>query len=364
MKLSDIISTLEKFAPPQLQESYDNSGLLIGNTQTEIIKALVTVDVTEAVLKEAIEKKCNLIISHHPLIFKGIKSITGKNAEERIIEKAIKNDIAIYAIHTNLDNVDRGINAILCQKLGIKNTRILSPKKELLRKLVTFCPSDHAEKVRKAIFEAGAGQIGEYDSCSFNTPGTGSFRGSDATHPFVGEKGKLHYEDEIRIETIYPVYRETAVLKALFESHPYEEVAYDLYPLENVFDRVGAGMIGELETEADELEFLKSVKQTLGSGCVRHTKLPGKKIKKVAVCGGSGSFLIGDAIRAGADIFITGDIKYHDFFQAENRIIIADVGHYESEQFAKELIYHVLIEKFPNFAVLISEGGTNPINYL
>ncbi|MBN2175862.1 MAG: Nif3-like dinuclear metal center hexameric protein [Bacteroidales bacterium] len=364
MKLSDIIAALEKFAPPQLQESYDNSGLLIGNIQSEIKKALVTVDVTEAVLKEAIEKKCNLMISHHPLIFKGLKSITGKNAEERIIEKAIKNNIAIYAIHTNLDNVDQGINAILSKKLGLKNMRILSPKKELLRKLVTFCPADHAEKVRKAIFEAGAGHIGEYDSCSFNTPGTGSFRGSDATNPFVGEKGTLHYEDEIRIETIYPVYRESAVLNALFESHPYEEVAYDLYPLENVFDRVGAGMIGELEKETDELEFLKNVKQTLGSGCIRHTRLPGKKIKKVAVCGGVGSFLIGDAIRAGADIFITGDIKYHDFFQAENHIIITDVGHYESEQFAKELIYDVLIEKFPNFAVLISEGATNPINYL
>ncbi len=249
MKIQEIIKPLEELAPPFLQESYDNAGLLIGNPQTKVEKVLITLDVTEPVLNEAIEKKCGLIIAHHPLIFKGLKSITGKNATERIVEIAIRRDIAIYAIHTNLDNVDGGVNDILCKKLGLKNTRILSPKKEILRKLVTFCPEDHAEKVRKAIFSAGAGHIGEYDSCSFNAPGTGSFRGSDDTNPFVGEKGKLHYENEIRIETIYPVYKEQAILNALFIAHPYEEVAYDIYFLGNEFTRVGAGMIGELERE-------------------------------------------------------------------------------------------------------------------
>ena len=364
MKIQDIIKPLEELAPPYLQESYDNTGLLIGNLQNEVKKALITLDVTEALLQEAIHKKCGLIIAHHPLIFKSLKSITGKNATERIVEKAIKNNIAVYAIHTNLDNVDTGVNTILCSKLGLKNTKILSPKKELLRKLVTFCPADYAEKIRKAIFDAGAGHIGNYDSCSFNAPGTGSFRGSEDTNPFVGEKGKLHYENEIRIETVYPVYKEQAVLKALFDSHPYEEVAYDIYFLGNEYSRVGAGMIGELEKEIDEIGFLNKIKKTTGTGCIRHSQLLNRKIKKVAVCGGTGSFLIKDAKKARADVFITADVKYHEFFEAENKMVIADIGHYESEQFAKELIYNVLNKKFSNFAVLISETNTNSVNYL
>jgi len=364
MKIKEIIKPLEDFAPVYLQESYDNSGLLVGNKNMEIKKVLITLDVTEEVLDEAITKQCNLIISHHPVIFKGLKSITGKNSSERIVAKAIKNDIGIYAIHTNLDNVDEGVNSILCDKLDLKNKKILSSKKELLRKLVTFCPVDDAEQVREAMFSAGAGHIGNYDSCSFNTPGTGSFKGSEDTNPYIGEKGKLHYEEEIRIETIYPVYREKKILNALFEAHPYEEVAYDIYFLENEFNRVGAGMTGELEQELNEMEFLKRVKEITQTGSIRHSRLLGHKIKKVAVCGGSGSFLIHSAVKAGADIFITGDIKYHDFFEAENKIVIADIGHYESEQFARELIFNILIKKFPTFAVLISDLNSNPINYL
>ena len=364
MKIKEIIKPLEEFAPVYLQESYDNSGLLVGNENMEVKKTLITLDVTEEVLDEAITKQCDLIISHHPVIFKGLKSITGKNSSERIVAKAIKNDIGIYAIHTNLDNVDEGVNSILCDKLGLKNKKILSSKKELLRKLVTFCPVDDAEQVREAMFGAGAGNIGNYDSCSFNTPGTGSFKGSEVTKPYVGEKEKLHYEEEIRIETIYPVYRGKKILNALLEAHPYEEVAYDIYFLENEFNRVGAGMTGELEQELNEMEFLKKVKEITQTGCIKHSRLLGNKIKKVAVCGGSGSFLIHSAIKTGADIFITGDIKYHDFFEAENKIVIADIGHYESEHFARELIYNILIKKFPNFAVLISDLNTNPINYL
>ena len=364
MKVKEVIEALEQIAPTYLQESYDNSGLLIGHADDEVHKVLITLDITEEVLQEAIREKCNLIISHHPVIFNGLKSITGKNATERIVEEAIKNNIAIYAIHTNLDNVDKGVNSIICDKIGLTNRKILAPKKELLRKLVTFCPVDHAEKVRQAIFNAGAGHIGNYDSCSFNTPGTGSFRSSDESNPFVGKIGKLHYENEIRIETIYPVYHENLILKALIEAHPYEEVAYDIYFLGNKFERVGAGMIGEIESERDEMDFLQNLKQTFGTGCVRHSKLLGKKIKKVAVCGGSGSFLIGNAKNAGADIFITGDVKYHDFFEADGKIVIADIGHFESEQFAKDLIYSILNKKFSNFAVLISELNTNSVNYL
>ncbi len=364
MLLSDITRFLEEIAPVQLQESYDNSGLLIGNPQKPINQALISLDLTEDVLKEAIEKKCNLIISHHPVLFKGLKKITGSSSVERIVEKAIKNDIAVYALHTNLDNIDSGVNAILCQKLGINKTKILAPIKESLRKLVTFCPIDNAEDVRAAIFEAGAGHIGNYDSCSFNARGTGSFRGSDDTNPYVGEKGKLHYEEEVRIETIFPMYLEKKIISALLNAHPYEEVAYDIYFLANENNNSGAGMIGELDNAVSEEDFLNHVKQVTSMSCIRHSEFTGRSIKKVAVCGGSGSFLIQNAIGAGADIYLTGDIKYHDFFLAENKLVIADIGHYESEQFAKELIYSYLIKKFPNFAVQISEANTNSVNYL
>jgi dinuclear metal center YbgI/SA1388 family protein len=364
MKIREFIKPLEEFAPVFLQEDYDNSGLLIGNPDHEVSKVLITLDITKEVMQEAIHKKFDIIISHHPLIFKGLKSITGKNATERLVQTAIENKIAIYAMHTNLDNVDQGVNEILSDKLGLINRKILSPKKDLLRKIVTFCPPDHVEKVRKALFDAGAGHIGNYDSCSFNTPGTGSFRGLENTNPFAGEKGTLHYENEIRIETIFPAYLEESILNALFSAHPYEEVAYDIYRLENKFNRVGAGMIGELKFETEEAEFLALLKKIIKTGCIKHSHLTGKKVKRVAVCGGSGSFLINDALKSGADAFITGDVRYHDFFEGENKMLIADVGHYESEQFSKELIYHILNNKFPTFAVLISEINTNSVNYL
>lgn len=363
MKIKDIISHLEKLAPPFLQESYDNAGLLIGNSNAVVSKALISLDVTEAVLDEAITKNCQIIIAHHPLIFKGLKRITGKNMVERIVTKAIKNDIAIYAIHTNLDNVKGGVNSILCEKLGIVNNKILAPKEGLLRKLVAFCPKKDASKIRQAIFDAGAGHIGNYDNCSFNTEGTGSFRALEGTNPYVGEKGKLHFEEEVRIESVFPVYLENDILQALHTTHPYEEVAYDIYPLMNTHGNVGAGMIGDLEIEMDEKLFLQKVKDIAGTACIRHSDFLGRKIKKVAVCGGSGSFLIKDAIRAGADLFISGDINYHDFFDADKKLVIADIGHYESEQFSKDLIYSVLIKKFPTFAVLISKGHTNSVNY-
>ncbi len=363
MKIKTLLTPLEKLAPPFLQESYDNAGLLIGDPDSDVSKVLISLDVTEEILDEAISKNCQIIIAHHPLIFKGLKRITGKNMVERIVTKAIKNDIAIYAIHTNLDNVKDGVNSILCEKLGIKDTRILSPKEGLLRKLVTFCPKKDASKIRQAIFDAGAGHIGNYDNCSFNTEGTGSFRALEVSNPYVGEKDKLHYEEEVRIESVYPVYLENKILRAMNAAHPYEEVAYDIYPLMNTHGNVGAGMIGELEREMDERTFLQRIKDITDTACIRHSDLLGKRIKKVAVCGGSGSFLINDAIRAGADIFITGDIKYHEFFDADKKLVIADIGHYESEQFSKDLIYSVLIKKFPTFAVLISEGHTNSVNY-
>jgi len=364
MTVQEIVKPLEELAPYHLQESYDNAGLLIGKPQMEISKILITLDVTEAVLEEAMAKGCGLVIAHHPLIFKGLKSLTGKNTVERMVEAAIKNDIAIYAIHTNLDNVDTGVNAILCKKLNLIKPQILEPKKHLLRKLVVFCPVEDAKKVRLALFSAGAGHIGDYDSCSYNTTGEGSYRGSEETHPYVGEKGKLHFEKEIRIETIYPVYKEQQIIDAMIKEHPYEEVAYDIYFLGNAFDKTGAGMIGSLEKPENAKSFLERVKKTTKTGCIKYSGNIDRKISRVAVCGGAGSFLIGKAKKAGADIFITGDVKYHDFFEAEDNLIIADTGHYESEQFTKELIYSILIEKFPTFAVLISEVNTNSVNYL
>ena len=364
MKLNEIIAPLEKFAPLSLQETYDNSGLLIGEKDQEITGALISLDLTEEVMEEAIAKKCNLIISHHPVIFTGLKSITGKNSTERIIKTAIKNDIGLYAIHTNLDNVHNGVNDVLCKKLGIVNAKILATKGNLYRKLVTFCPTNEAERVREALFKAGAGHIGNYDKCSFNMEGSGTFRGSEETNPFVGNKGELHYEMEIRIETIFPVYLESEILHSLFEAHPYEEVAYDIYSLENQSNQIGAGKIGELKQATNVEEFFEDIKKITGTGCIRHSRIISKQVKKIAVCGGSGSFLINEAKRAGADVFLTGDVKYHDFFEAGEKMVIADIGHYESEQFAKELIYSVLKENFSNFAVLISETNTNSVNYL
>jgi dinuclear metal center YbgI/SA1388 family protein len=364
MQIGEIIATLENIAPLSFQESYDNSGLLIGTDDQLITKALITLDITEPVIDEAIRKGCNLIISHHPLIFTGIKKLVSGSSTERIVVKAIKNDIAIYAAHTNLDNASNGVNALLCRKLGIQNPRILKPASGLLKKLVTFCPASHAQKVRETLFEAGTGIIGNYDSCSFSVSGEGTFRALEGSSPFIGTKNELHSGNEVRIETIFPSFLQSAVIKALILAHPYEEVAYDIIPLDNHHPWVGAGMIGELLSPLDELSFLKGVKDILGAKCIRYSSLSGKEIQKIAVCGGAGSFLINDAIAAGADVFLTGDVRYHDFFIPEGRILVADVGHFESEQFTKELIFAVLLEKFPTFAVQISETGTNPVSYL
>ncbi|MBI9036666.1 MAG: Nif3-like dinuclear metal center hexameric protein [Bacteroidales bacterium] len=363
MKLKEITKCIEELAPLSFQESYDNSGLLLGSCYKIIKSALITLDITESIIDEAIQKKCNLIISHHPLIFSGLKRLSGNTFVERILLKAIKNDIAIYSVHTNIDNVINGVNSILAQKIGLKNLKILSPKSGLLQKLVTFCPSMHAEKVRNAIFEAGAGNIGNYSSCSFNSDGKGSFQASDNTNPFVGKLNELHFEDEIRIETIFPTHKTSEILNALLDAHPYEEVAYDIYPLENEFANVGSGIIGELENSEDETVFLNRIKKICKADCLRHSKKIAKNVKKIAICGGSGSFLIDKAIASNADVFISGDIKYHDFFKADNKIVIADIGHFESEQFVKDLLYSILIKKFPNFALQISEVNTNAVYY-
>jgi dinuclear metal center YbgI/SA1388 family protein len=364
MKIKDITEFLETIAPIAFQESYDNSGMLIGNENEELTGILITLDTTEEVLEEAIRKKANLIISHHPLIFKGLKQLTGKNYVERTAIKAIKNGINVYAMHTNLDNVVSGVNAILSQKLNLKMCTVLKTMNDHLRKLVTFVPTDYSEKIRQALFDAGAGRIGNYDSCSFTAQGNGSFKAGDNTNPFVGKKNSLHIEAEDRIETIYPKHLEATILKTLIASHPYEEVAYDLYSINNTYEKAGAGMIGELETEMKLRDFLQLVKQTLKTGMLKYTGDLDQNVKKIAVCGGSGAFLLKDAIKRKADVFLSADFKYHDFFDAENKIIIVDAGHYETEQFTKELIFDLLIKKFNTFACFLSEQNTNPINYI
>jgi dinuclear metal center YbgI/SA1388 family protein len=361
--LSDIVSYLETQAPLALQESYDNTGLQTGEYSQIIHAALLTIDVTEEILQEAIEKKANLIITHHPLIFGGLKRITGSSVVEKIVIKAIRNHIAILAVHTNLDNAEGGVNAKLAEKLGLSQCRILQPLKGKLRKLVTFVPSGHISVVRQAIFDAGAGHIGNYDQCSFNLEGCGTFRGNDHTNPFAGEPGKMHTEKETRLETIYPEWLEPQIIAALMEVHPYEEVAYDIYSLENSFGRTGAGMVGILPAPVDEEDFLKTLKGTFRIPVIRHSPLLNKPVSRVAICGGAGSFLLKDAVSAGADFFISGDIKYHQFFDPAGKIVMADIGHYESEQFTKELFYELLTKKFPTFAVHLSEVNTNPVSY-
>jgi dinuclear metal center YbgI/SA1388 family protein len=364
MKLRELTAFLETVAPLAYQEDYDNSGLIVGDPDQEVNGALISLDCTEEIVDEAIEHGLNLIISHHPIVFKGLKKFNGKTYVERVVMKAIKHGIAIYAIHTNLDHVLEGVNKKICDKLGVQDCSILQPKSDGLRKLVTFCPDADAEKVRQAMFEAGAGWIGNYSECSYNTEGFGTFKAGENTNPHVGEIGKRHEESEVRIETIYPAHIERKLIAALFEAHPYEEVSYDLYPVSNPYPGVGAGMIGNLETDQDEMEFLRHVKEKLNAQVIRHTRLRGKKIRRVAVCGGSGSFLLGKAISAGADIFITADFKYHEFFDAEGKLIIADVGHFESEQFTQELLLELITEKFRNFALRLTVQNTNPINYL
>jgi len=364
MNLHEIISFFEEVAPFSLQESYDNSGLQTGNPTMEISGALICLDVTVEVIEEALQHKLNLIISHHPLVFHPVKSLTGKNATEKMLIKAIKNDLAILSVHTNIDAVVPGVNDKIADKLGLTNRRILQSAEELLLKLAFFVPVNDAEKVRDSVFKAGAGVIGEYDNCSFNTPGTGTFRASENTNPHVGKKNKLHHEEEVKVEMIVPSWLKNKVVNALIESHPYEEVAYDLFPLKNKLDIVGMGMLGELEEEMSEYDFLNALKTVFNTGCVKYSSLLDRPVKKVALCGGSGSFLLSKAIASGADVFVTADLKYNHYFDAEGKLIIADIGHYESEQFTKELFYELLMKKFPKFALRLSEVNTNPINYL
>lgn len=363
MKIKDIVQLLDEFAPPFYQESYDNAGLITGNSSLDCTGVICTLDATEEVILEAIEKGCNLIVAHHPIIFGGLKKITGKSYVERAIITAIKNDVSIYAIHTNLDNLLEGVNGRMADKLGLKNRKILLHKLNTLMKLYVYVPIGDAPKLREAIFKAGAGTIGNYSECSFNIQGTMTFTPGEGTNPYVGETGKREVSPEEKIEVILPAYLREKVVAAMMEAHPYEEVAYDLVPVNNSLTNAGSGLTGELPEEMDENAFLQLMKQQYNLQVVRHTPLLKKKVKKVALCGGAGSFLIKNALASGADFYITSDVKYHEFFDAENRMVIADTGHWESEQFTVDLLYDFLHSKNTTFAVLKTTVKTNPVNY-
>ncbi len=363
IKINDLLKSITDEAPLSLQESYDNSGLIVGDPESVITKVLLSIDITFEVIAEAVEKKCDLIISHHPLIFKGIKKLTPSDPVSRIVIEAVQNRIAIAAMHTNLDNYQFGVNYQMAKKIGLERFKVLQPISNSLRKLVVFCPKSEAEKVRNAIFHAGGGHIGNYDQCSFNAEGLGSFRGNDQTNPFLGTIGELHFEQELRIETVVPSHLVPKVVTAMLEAHPYEEVAYDIIALENKYDGVGSGMIGFLPQPMHPLDFLDMIAEKLEADVLRHSQILNKKISKVAICGGSGSFLLHQAKMAAADAFVTADVKYHDFFDADQKLLFIDAGHFETEQFTKELIAEMIQKKFPTFAVLKSEVKTNAVQY-
>jgi dinuclear metal center YbgI/SA1388 family protein len=362
--IKEIIKVLEEMAPLAYAEDFDNVGLLVGDQELVATGALVCHDSLENVIDEAITKNCNLVVCFHPILFSGLKKITGKNYVERAIIKAIKNDIAIYAVHTALDNHKEGVNKIFCNALGLTNTKVLIPKLNFIRKLVTYTIPENAAAIRSALFEVGAGNIGNYDNCSFSSNGIFTFKGNDDSNPVIGEKGKLHTGKEIKIEVIFEKHLESKILKALFTAHLYEEVAYEIYEMQNTHKNIGLGMIGELENAMNETDFLKFVKTTMQADGIRHSVFLKKTIKKVAVLGGSGSYAIKNAIQAGADAFLTADLKYHQFYEAENKLLLADIGHFESERYTKNYIVDFLRKKILNFAIILSEENTNPVKYL
>lgn len=364
MQIKEIINLLEELSPTFYAESYDNVGLLVGDPYAKLTGILITHDTLPKVVDEAVEKGLNMIVSFHPIIFSGLKKITGKNYVEKTVIKAIKNDIAIYAIHTALDVSWQGVNDIVLQKLGAVNKQILLPKENTIKKLSTYVPAENAEKVRLALFESGAGTIGNYDNCSFNIVGNGTYKGNEESNPVIGEKGVLHIEKESNINITFPAHLERKILNTLIKVHPYEEVAYEITTLDNQNQQIGLGMTGELQNPMPEIDFFQYLKEKLPTKCIRHSNFTGKEIKKIAVLGGSGSFATKSAIASGADVFISADFKYHEFYGAEDKIIIADIGHYESEQFTKNLLFEYLSKKITKFAVVLSELNTNPINYL
>lgn len=363
MIVREVAQLLESLAPLATAEDFDNVGLLIGDPKAEVSGILVTLDTLESVVDEALTKNCNLIVSFHPILFKGLKRIGTETYVERVVTKAIQHKIAIYAVHTALDNASEGVNAAICERLGLQETSILIPKPAGIKKLSTYVPASSLDQLLEGLFEAGAGDIGKYSHCSFLLEGKGSFKPDADATPSKGTPGAIHTENEMQVQVVFPSHNEGQVVSALFQHHPYEEIAYEIFAMENTNRHVGMGKIGTLSEPMQEKKFLAVVKEQFNTGCIRHSVLRDKPIKKVAVLGGSGAFAIGAARAQEADVFITADLKYHNFFEAEGKILLMDIGHFESEQFTKPLLYDFLRKKIPNFAILLSESNTNPIYY-
>ncbi|SEH57871.1 dinuclear metal center protein, YbgI/SA1388 family [Epilithonimonas hominis] len=363
MKIKEFINEFEQIIPVRQAEDFDNVGLLCGNPEREISGVLIAHDALEFIIDEAIEKNFNLILCFHPIIFSGLKSITGKNYVERAVLKALENKIAIYAIHTAFDNDYFGVNYKICEVLGLKNQQVLMPKKNQLKKLEVYVPTDSAEKLRNALFVAGAGNIGFYDECSFTIQGDGTFRPLEGSNPVTGTHNERENANEVLINVIFEDYKTNQILFAMKENHPYEEVAYQLITLENDNQYTGLGRCGNLEQEMDELDFLTFIKQKFNIDIIRHSSLNNKKIRTIGVLGGSGASGIKAAMSAKCDAYITGDVKYHDFFFAEGKMLICDIGHFESEQFVVQQLFEILSEKFTTFAIAKTTQKTNPVNY-
>lgn len=363
MKIQDVIQAAKEKWPLQQAEDFDNVGLLCGNLDREVTGILICHDSLESVVEEAIQKNCNLIIAFHPIIFSTLKSLTGRNYVGRAVIKALENKIAIYALHTALDNDWKGVNHRICNELGLNNLRVLMPKAGALSYLQVYVPKENAESLESAIFSAGAGQIGNYDLCNYKIMGTGSFRPLQDAHPTIGKQGNREFVEEAQLNFIFESWKTDQITSAMRKAHPYEEVAYQIYALENENHFEGLGQYGDFGQAMDEIEFLKFVKEKFQLKIIRHSGLLNKKIKRVGVIGGSGVSGIAAAKKVHCDAFLCGDFKYHDFFKAEGQILLADIGHFESERFVIEQLFEFFSEKFSKFAVLKSEVNTNPVNY-
>ena len=360
--IDEVVALIETKYPLSWQESYDNCGLQTGNLQATLTGIVISLDCTEQVIDEALANGANLIISHHPVIFSGLKKITGKSDAEKVIIKAIKHDISLYALHTNFDNAPEGVSYQLANILGLNRIKPLQVSQGQLNKLSTYVPVDHADSLRNALFDAGAGGIGNYDSCSFNVAGIGTFRPNQKANPFLGSAGELHQENEIKLEVLVPNHLLGSVTKALFNQHPYEEVAYEIIQLKNEWKELGSGAWGEFDEPKSADQFLNLVKETFGGNIKFTSKV--KQVKRVGICGGTGIFLLKNAFAAQCDAFITSDVKYHQFFDSSKNLMIVDIGHYEAEILALSTIRDFLLQNFSTFAIQLAESHTNPVNYL
>lgn len=365
MTIKEVTQFLESRFPLYLQEDFDNCGVQCGNVNNEISGAMVCFEMTEKIIDEAISKNCNLVISHHPLILKrGITKIVPSDRVGAMICKALANNMVLYSMHTNIDSGEGGGNDVFAEKLGLSDVKVMAPVKGLYRKLVVNVPAEHSEKLKEALFKIGCGQQGNYQKCSYSTLGKGQFEPNGEAKPFIGTQNNLEKVEEERIEMIYPAYLQHAVIQAIYENHPYEEPAFDLFSLENTERKVGLGRIGELPEEMDCKEFFSYLKEKLNLEHLRYCGDEGKKIRRVAVCGGGGAGFIDTAIALNADAYVSGDFKYHDFFKSHSGTVLVDIGHYEGECFIKNIIFNLLKEKFTTFAVLSSEFENLNVKYI